>query len=165
MPKKRQTPFKVGDLIVYPAHGVGRISAIQAEILYGEEIELICIQIENEGLTLKVPKHRVAMSGMRPLADPETSLKALEMMRKRPRGKTGTWSRRAQEYEKKINSGDLILAAEVVRDLRAKSGSYSERMIYERALGRVSREIGPVLGQDPDLIRSEVEAFQERVAA
>lgn len=164
MPKKNKFSFKVGDLIVYPAHGVGRIVSVGRQEVHGTEIELISILIEEEGLTLKIPSDRAGRSGMRALSDRLLAQRALTLMKTRARGKTGTWSRRAQEYEKKIHSGDLLLAAEVVRDLRGKSGSYSERQIYERALNRVSREIGPVLGQDPAALKTEIEEGIERAA-
>lgn len=163
----RKTPhrFQVGDLIIYPAHGLGRIVAIGRQEVHGAEIELISVRIESEGLTLKVPSVRAAASGMRTLADKALAERALAVMTARARGKSGTWSRRAQEYERKITSGDLLFAAEVVRDLRGKSGSYSERQLYERALSRVSREVGQVLGRDPELIREEVEAAPDKSAA
>lgn len=128
-------------------------------------VELISVLVEDEGLTLKIPTDRVARSGMRPLSDGAEAQKALSLMKGRARTKSGNWNRRAQEYDSKINSGDLLLAAEVVRDLRGKSGSYSERQIYGRALNRVTREIGQVLGRDPNLIRDEVESASGRSAA
>lgn len=165
MVKKPPFTFKVGDLIVYPAHGVGRIVSVGRQKVHGTEIELISIVIEEEGLTLKIPSDRADRSGMRALSERPLAERALTLMKTRARGKSGTWNRRAQEYERKIHSGDLILAAEVVRDLRGKSGSYSERQIYERALNRVSREIGPVLGEDPDRIKTEVESAPIKTAA
>jgi CarD family transcriptional regulator len=165
MAKKPPITFKVGDLIVYPAHGVGRIVSVGRHEIHGAEIELISVFIEEEALTLKIPSSRAERSGMRALSDRPLAERALSLMKTRPRGKTGTWNRRAQEYEKKIHSGDLILAAEVVRDLRQKSGSYSERQIYERALNRVAREIGPILGREPELIKSQIESGPDKAAA
>lgn len=167
MSKRDSADFRVGDLIVYPAHGVGRIVSIREEELYGARAEMIVITIEQEGLRLMVPTGRVAPSGLRRLADRTLAERALGVLAGRPKGKSGTWPRRAQEYERKIRSGDLLLAAEVVRDLRAGSGSgsYSERQIYERALDRVVREVGPVLGRDPELLRRELEPPGDRKAA
>jgi CarD family transcriptional regulator len=165
MPRKTKQSYKVGDLIVYPSHGVGRIVSVGPQEIHGVEIELISILIEEAGLTLRVPKDRACSSGMRALAERPLAERALDLMTARPRGKSGTWNRRAQEYEKKIHSGDLLLAAEVVRDLRGKSVSYSEKQIYERALNRVSREVGQVLGRDPQEIRADVEALSEKSAA
>lgn len=159
MSKRDSTAFRVGDLIVYPAHGVGRIISIREEELYGVRAEMITISMEREGLRLMVPSARAVPAGLRPLANRALAERALEVLGGRPKGKTGTWPRRAQEYDRKIRSGDLLLAAEVVRDLRSGfgSGSYSERQIYERALDRVVREVGPVLGRDPDQMRRDLD--------
>ena len=157
MSKKNTAVFTVGDLIVYPAHGVGRIIGIETQEMYGVQMELFVISVEREGLKLMVPRGRAPVSGMRLLANRKIVDLALGVLSGRARGKSGTWSRRAQEYEKKISSGDLLLAAEVVRDLRSGTGSYSEKQILDRALDRVSREIGPVLGKDPDQVRREIE--------
>lgn len=165
MTKKSPFTFKVGDLIVYPSHGVGRIVSVGQQEIHGTEIELISILIEEAKLTLRIPSDRAGRSGLRALADRPLAERALTLMKTRARGKSGTWNRRAQEYDKKVNSGDLLLAAEVVRDLRGKSASYSERLIYERALNRVCREIGQVLGKDPDLIKTEVDPAPTRAAA
>jgi CarD family transcriptional regulator len=165
MNKKNTAGFSVGDLIVYPAHGVGRIVGIETMDMYGASIELFVISVERDGLKLMVPKSRAPASGMRPLSHRPLVDRALSVLSGRARGKSGTWSRRAQEYEKKINSGDLLLAVEVIRDLRNGTGSYSEKIILDRALDRVSREIGPVLGKDPDQVRREIEAGTAAKAA
>ena len=165
MSRKPRIPFKIGDLVIYPAHGMGRVISVDRQAVYGTSIELISVLVEDEGLTLKIPTDRVNRSGMRRLSDGAEAEKALNLMKGRARTKAGNWNRRAQEYDSKINSGDLLLAAEVVRDLRGKSGSYSERQIYGRALNRVTREIGQVLGRDPDHIRDEVESAPGRSAA
>ena len=159
MSKRETAGFRVGDLIVYPAHGVGRIVSIREEELYGARVEMIVMTMEREGLKLMVPTARAVPAGLRPLVDRPLAERALGVIGGRPKGKTGTWPRRAQEYDRKIRSGDLLLAAEVVRDLRSGtgSGSYSERQILERALDRVVREVGPVLGRDPELLRRELD--------
>lgn len=140
--------FKASDYIVYPAHGVGQIVAIEEREVAGHKLELVVVTFEKDKMTLRVPVAKIASVGMRKLADAAILEKALETVRGRARVKRTMWSRRAQEYEAKINSGDLIAIAEVVRDLyRADSQpeqSYSERQLYESALDRMSREIAAV---------------------
>lgn len=140
--------FKTGEYIVYPAHGVGQITAIEEQNVAGYALELLVINFEQDKMTLRVPVAKIASVGMRKLADPAAVKKALETVRGRPRVKRTMWSRRAQEYEAKINSGDLISISEVVRDLfrsdTQPEQSYSERQLYEAALDRMSREIAAV---------------------
>ncbi|MCA1300196.1 CarD family transcriptional regulator [Stappia indica] len=140
--------FKTGEHIVYPAHGVGQITAIEEQNVAGYALELLVINFEQDKMTLRVPVAKIASVGMRKLSDAAAVKKSLETVRGRPRIKRTMWSRRAQEYEAKINSGDLIAIAEVVRDLyRSESQpeqSYSERQLYEAALDRMSREIAAV---------------------
>jgi CarD family transcriptional regulator len=143
-----RSPFKNGEFIVYPAHGVGRISGIETQEVAGIKLDLFVISFIKDKMTLRVPVPKATAVGMRKLADPATVKRALETVRGRARIKRTMWSRRAQEYEAKINSGDLIAIAEVVRDLyRSESQpelSYSERQLYEAALDRMSREISSV---------------------
>jgi CarD family transcriptional regulator len=140
--------FKVNEWIVYPAHGVGRIVAIEDQEIAGISLELFVITFEKDKMTLRVPTGKSASVGMRKLAEEATVKKAIETLKGRARVKRTMWSRRAQEYEAKINSGDLIAIAEVVRDLyRSESQpeqSYSERQLYEAALDRMAREIAVV---------------------
>ncbi|MDJ1157407.1 CarD family transcriptional regulator [Chelatococcus sp. SYSU_G07232] len=140
--------FKTGESIVYPAHGVGTIVAIEEQEVAGFKLELFVISFEKDKMTLRVPTAKAASVGMRKLAESSLVSKALETLTGRARIKRTMWSRRAQEYEAKINSGDLIAIAEVVRDLhRAESQpeqSYSERQLYEAAIDRVVREIAAV---------------------
>lgn len=140
--------FKTGEFVVYPAHGVGQITAIEEQEVAGLSLELFVINFEQEKMTLRVPIGKAGSVGMRKLADAKIVEKALETIKGRARVKRTMWSRRAQEYEAKINSGDLISIAEVVRDLhRADSQpeqSYSERQLYEAALDRMAREISSV---------------------
>jgi CarD family transcriptional regulator len=140
--------FKTGEFIVYPAHGVGKIVGIETQEVAGLKLDLFVISFIKDKMTLRVPTVKAASVGMRKLADPTTVKRALETVRGRARIKRTMWSRRAQEYEAKINSGDLIAIAEVVRDLfRSESQpeqSYSERQLYEAALDRMSREISSV---------------------
>ncbi|WP_316182923.1 CarD family transcriptional regulator [Bradyrhizobium sp. SZCCHNRI1009] len=147
LPTQRQG-FKTNEFVVYPAHGVGQILAIEEQEIAGAKLELFVINFIKDKMTLRVPTAKVANVGMRKLSDPALVKKALETLKGRARVKRTMWSRRAQEYEAKINSGDIVAIAEVVRDLyRSESQpeqSYSERQLYEAALDRLSREIAVV---------------------
>ena len=150
-PKKIVTQrqgFKANEFVVYPAHGVGQILAIEEQEIAGAKLELFVINFMKDKMTLRVPTAKVANVGMRKLSEPALVKKALETLKGRARVKRTMWSRRAQEYEAKINSGDIVAIAEVVRDLyRSESQpeqSYSERQLYEAALDRLSREIAVV---------------------
>ncbi len=140
--------FKTNEFIVYPAHGVGQILAIEEQEIAGAKLELFVINFIKDKMTLRVPTAKIATVGMRKLAEPPLVKKALETLKGRARVKRTMWSRRAQEYEAKINSGDIVAIAEVVRDLfRSETQpeqSYSERQLYEAALDRLSREISAV---------------------
>jgi CarD family transcriptional regulator len=150
-PKKAPTQrqgFKTNEFVVYPAHGVGQILAIEEQEIAGAKLELFVIDFMKDKMTLRVPTAKVANVGMRKLSEPALVKRALETLKGRARVKRTMWSRRAQEYEAKINSGDIVAIAEVVRDLyRSESQpeqSYSERQLYEAALDRLSREIAVV---------------------
>jgi CarD family transcriptional regulator len=140
--------FRTNESIVYPAHGVGRIIDIEEQEVAGMRLELFVIDFEKDKMTLRVPVGKAGSVGMRKLADPVMLQRALDTVRGRARVKRTMWSRRAQEYEAKINSGDLIAISEVVRDLYRSEAqpepSYSERQLYEQAIDRMSREIAAV---------------------
>ena len=140
--------FEPKEYIVYPAHGVGQIVDVEEQEIAGLSLELFVITFEKDKMTLRVPTNKFESVGMRKLASPKIVEKAMTVLKGRARVKRTMWSRRAQEYEAKINSGDLISVAEVVRDLfRADNQpeqSYSERQLYEQALDRMSREIAVV---------------------
>ena len=140
--------FKTNEFIVYPAHGVGRIVGIEEQEIAGMSLELFVITFDKEKLTLRVPTGKLESVGMRKLAEDGVVKKAMETLKGRARVKRTMWSRRAQEYVAKINSGDLISIAEVVRDLYRSEAqpeqSYSERQLYEDALDRMAREIAAV---------------------
>ena len=148
MAKKKEHSFSVGDYVVYPKHGVGRITEIQSEEIAGTKLELYVIRFEKERMTLRVPTNKAETVGMRKLSNKATMDEAFTTLKGKARIKRTMWSRRAQEYEAKINSGDLVSIAEVVRDLHRKEDqpeqSYSERQIYESALGRLARELAAV---------------------
>ena len=140
--------FKTGEFVVYPSHGVGQITAIEEQEVAGFKLELFVVSFAKDKMTLRVPTAKAASVGLRKLADSEAVTKALTTLTGRARVKRTMWSRRAQEYEAKINSGDLVAIAEVVRDLYRSEAqpeqSYSERQLYESALDRMSREIAAV---------------------
>ncbi len=151
-PKKQSSVtrngFKTSEFIVYPAHGVGQITAIEEQEVAGHKLELFVIQFDKDKMRLKVPVAKAASIGMRKLSETDFVDRALKVVQGRARIKRTMWSRRAQEYDAKINSGDLIAISEVVRDLyRAENQpeqSYSERQLYEAALDRMAREIAAV---------------------
>jgi CarD family transcriptional regulator len=140
--------FKLGEFVVYPAHGVGQIFGIEEQEVAGFKLELFVINFPKDKLTLRVPTSKVSGVGMRKISDPDTARRSLEILTGRARVKRTMWSRRAQEYETKINSGDINAIAEVVRDLYRSEAqpeqSYSERQLYEAALDRMVREIAAV---------------------
>ena len=138
--------FVAGDYVVYPKHGVGRVVEVQSSEIAGTALELYVLRFEKERMTLRVPTNKAEGVGMRKLSSQATLLEALTTLKGKPKVKRTMWSRRAQEYEAKINSGDLVSIAEVVRDLhRAEDQpeqSYSERQIFEAATSRLARELG-----------------------
>ena len=147
-PVNQRHGFKTNEFVVYPAHGVGRIIGIEEQEIAGMSLELFVINFEKEKLTLRVPTGKLESVGMRKLAEDTLVKKAMDTLKGRARVKRTMWSRRAQEYVAKINSGDLISIAEVVRDLYRSDAqpeqSYSERQLYEDALDRMAREIAAV---------------------
>lgn len=147
-PVSQRHGFKTNEWVVYPAHGVGRIVGIEEQEIAGISLELFVITFEKDKMTLRVPTGKSQSVGMRKLAEDGIVKRAMETLKGKARIKRTMWSRRAQEYEAKINSGDLIAIAEVVRDLyRSESQpeqSYSERQLYEAALDRMAREIAAV---------------------
>lgn len=140
--------YKTGEHVVYPAHGVGQILAIEEQEVAGFKLELFVISFAKDKMTLRVPTAKAASVGMRKLADAELMTRAMTVLTGKARIKRTMWSRRAQEYEAKINSGDLIAVAEVVRDLYRSEAqpeqSYSERQLYEAAADRMMRELAAV---------------------
>ncbi len=147
-PGSHRTGFKALEFIVYPAHGVGQIVAIEEQEVAGYKMELFVISFAKDKMTLKVPLPKVINGAIRKLADADDVRRSLDTLMGRARIKRTMWSRRAQEYEAKINSGDLGSIAEVVRDLYRSEAqpeqSYSERQLYEAALDRMAREVAVV---------------------
>jgi len=147
-PTGQRQGFKLNEFVVYPAHGVGQIVAIEEQEVAGFKLELFVISFSKDKLTLRVPTSKVTGVGMRKISDTDTARRSLDILTGRARVKRTMWSRRAQEYETKINSGDINAIAEVVRDLYRSEAqpeqSYSERQLYEAALDRMVREIAAV---------------------
>ncbi len=162
-PAAKKLIFKVGELVVYPAHGVGKIIQIEEQEIAGAKLELYIVDFEKEKLRLKVPTGRAEQKGMRRLSDKAQIDGALKVLKGRARIKRTMWSRRAQEYDAKINSGDIMAVAEVVRDLyrseRQPEQSYSERQLFEQALDRMAREIAAVRKMDDDMAIKELEDY------
>jgi len=152
--------FKVGQHIVYPAHGVGEVTGIDQEVIAGFDIEVYVVKFEQDKMTLRVPTAKASTSGMRPLSNELVLKDSFTTLKGRARIKRTMWSRRAQEYEAKINSGDLILVSEVVRDLHRTDAqpeqSYSERQLYESAIDRMVREVAAIRKVDRGVALDDV---------
>ena len=148
MNTSKNSDFRPNEFVVYPAHGVGQIISVEEQEIAGIKLELFVVSFEKDKMTLRVPTHKASEIGMRSLSSPEVIEKAMTTLKGKARVKRAMWSRRAQEYEQKINSGDLIAIAEVVRDLHRnddqREQSYSERQLYEAALDRLTREVAAV---------------------
>jgi CarD family transcriptional regulator len=142
---KKKYSFGPADYVVYPAHGVGKVLSIETHEVAGHKLEMFVINFEKDKMTLRVPTAKASSVGMRDISSPAIVEKALEILKEQARAKRAMWSRRAIEYEQKINSGDLIAIAEVVRDLHRGDGqperSYSERQLYDSAFTRFVREL------------------------
>ena len=158
---KSVAPFSNGDFVVYPAHGVGKVTSIETQLIGGQKVELFVISFERDRMTLRVPVRKVENSGLRKLSTRKVMEAALTTLKGRARVKRAMWSRRAQEYEAKINSGDPVSIAEVVRDLHRGASqpeqSYSERQIYEQALERLAHEVAAVEKIKPEAATAKLE--------
>ena len=162
MTKTKKLDFRPNEFVVYPAHGVGQIVSIESQEVAGISLELCVISFEKDKMTLRVPTHKATDVGMRSLSAPDVVAKAMTILKGKAKVKRAMWSRRAQEYEQKINSGDLLAIAEVVRDLHRndeqREQSYSERQLYEAALERLTREIAAVAGNDETAAAAEIDS-------
>lgn len=165
----RKLDFKTGDFVVYPTHGVGQIQKIDEQQVAGTSLELFVISFDKDKMILRVPTSKATAVGMRKLSAPDVVANALKTLKGRARIKRTMWSRRAQEYEAKINSGDLVAIAEVVRDLHRAGGqpeqSYSERQLYEAALARMAREVAAIERIDEEDAVKRVEGQLMKKAA
>ena len=161
--------FQINDFVVYPSHGVGQIIDEEVQHVAGFELKVYVLTFEKDKMTLKVPKDKILSTGMRKLSSPNIIGKALQVVGGKAKVKRAMWSRRAQDYELKINSGELMKIAEVVRDLHRndeqREQSYSERQLYEAALERLTREIAAVDGVEEKKAQEKVEPVLEGKAA
>ena len=168
MTKEKDVGFKTGDFVVYPTHGVGKIVGIETQEISGISLQVIIINFDKDRMTLRVPVSKAKNSGLRRLSTRKVMDAALTTLKGRSRVKRAMWSRRAQEYEAKINSGDPVSIAEVVRDLHRNAGqpeqSYSERQIYEAALDRLARELAAVERIDKDSATQKLNSVLQKVA-
>ena len=159
---KSEKTFKTGDFVVYPTHGVGKVTGLEQETIAGDLLKLVVVTFENDRMTLRVPINKMETSGLRKVSSQKIMDDAVTTLRGRARIKRTMWSRRAQEYEDKINSGDPILIAEVVRDLHRNVGqpdqSFSERQIYEAALERLAGEFAAVEKIEKDQATEKLES-------
>jgi len=162
MPKDNNE-FSTGDYVVYPSHGVGRILAMETQQIAGYDLKVFVISFEKDRMTLRLPVGKARAAGLRKLSTPTEMKAALTRLKGRTRARRTMWSRRAQEYEAKINSGDPASIAEVVRDLYRNTGqadqSYSERQIYQAALDRLAREFAVVEQIDEETATRKLEAL------
>src|SRR5438105_12593613 len=169
MTKEKDVGFKTGDFVVYPTHGVGKIVGIETQDISGISLQVIIINFDKDRMTLRVPVSKAKNSGLRRLSTRKVMDAALTTLKGRSRVKRAMWSRRAQEYEAKINSGDPVSIAEVVRDLhRAENQpeqSYSERQLYESALDRMAREVAAIERIDRDAAITLLNKSLVKVAA
>jgi CarD family transcriptional regulator, regulator of rRNA transcription len=160
--------YKKNDWVVYPTHGVGRVTGIEDQEIEGFALKLIVISFEKDRMTLRVPINKAEESGLRKLSSKEEMKTALKTLKGKSRVRRTMWSRRAQEYEAKINSGDPVSIAEVVRDLHRSAGqpdqSYSERQIYQAALERLSRELAAVESIDEEAATLKLEEMLQPAA-
>jgi CarD family transcriptional regulator len=161
MSKSKRNDFRPNEFVVYPAHGVGQIVSIEEQEIAGITLELFVVSFEKDKMTLRVPTHKATEIGMRALSSPDVVGRAMTTLKGKAKVKRAMWSRRAQEYEQKINSGDLIAIAEVVRDLHRnddqREQSYSERQLYEAALERLTREVAAVEDGDEGAAAKKVD--------
>jgi len=150
--KEQKALYKVNNYVVYPTHGVGKIIAEETQMIGDIELRLLVINFEKDKMTLRVPMHRASAAGLRPISSADKMKEVYLSLRSKAKISRGMWSRRAQEYEAKINSGNILLICEVVRDLHQNvdqsERSYSERMIYENALNRLVGEVAAAEGTD-----------------
>ncbi len=162
MSKARRNDFKMNEFVVYPSHGVGKVVSVEEQEVAGTTLELFVVAFEKDKMTLRVPTAKAIEVGMRSLSSPDIVAHCMRTLKGKAKVKRAMWSRRAQEYEQKINSGDLIAIAEVVRDLHRtddqREQSYSERQLYEAALERLTREVAAVEAADEADAQARIEA-------
>jgi CarD family transcriptional regulator len=163
-------PFHEGDFVVYPTHGVGKIDKIGSEEIGGHKLDLIYISFDENKMTLRVPVAQARVTGLRKLATPDAMKQIMTILAGRPKVSRLMWAKRAQEFQAKINSGDLKMVAEVCRDLQTAANgsapSYSQRNLFELAIDRLAGEFAGVVGTDKaDAIVKLTEILQQGRAA
>ncbi|QDH12895.1 CarD family transcriptional regulator [Formicincola oecophyllae] len=165
-PEQARDPFKVGDAIVYAAHGVGRVDRIGEDEIAGTMIEMIQISFPGNQMTLRIPLAKARKSGLRKIASRDIVDKAMAVVKGKPHVNKGMWARRAVAYQEKINSGDLVQIAEVLRDLRRNvdslDGSFSERKLFEAAQERFVAELAVLENRDPETVQAELVAVMKK---
>jgi len=136
--------FNPGDFVVYPAHGVGKVTDIARYDIGGEKLDMIVVSFDKDKMAMKIPSNKAEKTGLRPIVSEDVMTQAVETLRMKPKIKKTMWSRRSMEYEAKINSGDPCQIAEVIRDLHKTNEkseqSYSEHQMFEVAFTRLSSE-------------------------
>ena len=161
MAKAKHADYSAGDFVVYPTHGVGKVLGVETQEISGISLDLIIIKFDKDRMTLRVPVDKAENSGLRKLSTRKVMDTALATLKGRSRAKRTMWSRRAQEYEAKINSGDPVSIAEVVRDLHRGADqpdqSYSERQMYQAALDRLAREVAAMERIDEEAAANKLE--------
>lgn len=166
--KANSSDFEAGDFVVYPAHGVGKVEGIETQTISGVDVTLYTISFEQDRMRLKLPISKIKSSGLRKLSSGDRLKEAMTTLKGRSRVKRTMWSRRAQEYETKINSGDPVAIAEVLRDLRRNEDqgeqSYSERQIYQAALERLAREVAAIEDIDEKSAAEKLEDVLQNVS-
>lgn len=157
--------FACGHHVVYPAHGVGKIKAVETHEVGGHSLEMFVISFEKDRMTLRLPVAKAKHSGLRPICTTKEMANAINTLKARNRVRRTMWSRRAQEYEAKINSGNPICLAEVVRELYRTSNqpeqSYSERQVYQNAMSRLAGEIAAIESIETEHAVQKVEKILE----
>ena len=166
--KNSKRQYKTKELVVYPSHGVGKIIGIEEQEIGGDKLELYVVSFEKEKMILRVPLNKADHAGMRRLSTKDELGPVVTTLKGRAKIKRTMWSRRAQEYSEKLNSGDPVKIAEVLRDLHRADDqpeqSYSERQLYEAALDRLAREFAAVEKIDQDVAEQRIETFLLRAA-
>ncbi len=160
--------FKTGDYVVYPTHGVGKIKGVETQEIAGHDLKLIVISFEHDRMTLRLPVSKAKTSGLRPVSSKEQMDQAFKKLKGKSRVRKTMWSRRAQEYEAKINSGNPVFIAEVLRDLHKNASqpdqSYSERQIYQAAMDRLARELAAVEKIDESQAANKLQDIMQSAA-
>ena len=155
--------FNPGDFVVYPAHGVGQVTNIEKTAVAGQDLELIAISFNKDKLTLRIPKPNAQKTGLRQIANPTMMETALQTLKGKAKVKRTQWGKRSQEYMAKINSGDPVAVAEVLRDLykdpEKSEQTYSERQIYEQAMARLVSEYAVVKNVKEDEASAKLESI------